>query len=398
MKKTTLFLAIVALTTCVLATYSVAQTINALPAANTQAEVPKTDDPFDISTIPSDATADQLEERMMAILDHRPTNITSQEQAVALMEKKIAALKAVAGLILKRSEATDEQKDGARIIKLQVILIENQDDRDKALEAVEAYRKELAEAKSEVLYQAQMVVFRFKIIKIAQPAMTGVEGDHIKNFKELLDEAKTFLTANEFQPAYTMLPMMLLQVSELLDQDGKADLQKFVITELMPVLAKSESGEAKEVVQLMEGLLRFTELPGSEIEFQCVLLDGKKLDIKDFRGKVVLVNFWATWCGPCVMSIPTMMTLFDKYHGKDFELIAYSCDEDLDDLKEFFENQSLPWHVASAVMSTEAKLTDYSTYYGIPSYPTFVLIDKSGKVLLVAHEIVEIAEKLSEIF
>jgi len=381
-----------------MATYVSAQTVNALPLANALAEEPKATDPLDVSTIPADATADQLEERMMAILTYRPANITSQEQAMALVEKQSVALKVVADLMLKRDDASEEQKDTARMIKLQTIAMSARNDLDKALEAVEAYQKELAEAKSEVLYKAQMLVFQIKVSKIVRSAMTGEEGDHIENFKKFLEEAKTFLAANEFQPDYAVLPMMLLQVSEMLDQDGKAGLQKLVITELKPALAKSDSEEAKEIVERMEGALRFAGLPGSEIEFRCILLDGKKLDVKDFRGKVVLVDFWTTWCGPCRMALPTMKALYDKYHEKGFELIAYSCDEDLDELKAYEEESPHLWLVASVIMSVEAELTDYSTYYGIPGYPTFVLIDKTGKVLHVTHGIDEIAEKLAELF
>ena len=398
MKKTIHIPAVFAVM-CVLATYTTVQPIaNSLPAAATQAEVQKADDPLDASTIPADATADQLEERMMAVMTYRPANIASQEQAMALMEKQTVALKVIAELILKRNDASRELQDTARMLKLRTIFVENQNDHDKALAAIEAYQKELAEAGSEVQYQAQMLSFQLKITKLIRPAMTGEEGDHIENFKKFLEESKTFLTANEFQPAYARLPMMLLQVSEMLDQDGQAGLQKFVVTEFKPILEKIDAEEAKEVLAVIEGLLRFAELPGSEIEFQCILLDGKKLNIKDFRGKVVLLDFWATWCGPCIMSIPTMKTLYDKYHDKGFELIAYSCDEELDDLKKFEEESPHPWHVASRIMSTEAELTDYSTYYGIPSIPTFVLIDKTGNVLHVTHGIQEIAEKLAELF
>jgi Thiol-disulfide isomerase and thioredoxins len=144
--------------------------------------------------------------------------------------------------------------------------------------------------------------------------------------------------------------------------------------------------------------LRFGELPGSEIELQCILLDGKKLDIKDFRGKVVLIDFWATWCGPCQMAIPMMKTLYEKYHEKGLELIAYSCDEDLDALKEYEEKSPHPWNVASVLLSVEKELKDYSTHYGIPGYPTFVLVDKEGKVVHVTHNIMEIAGKLGELF
>ncbi|MCL2117002.1 MAG: TlpA family protein disulfide reductase [Planctomycetaceae bacterium] len=383
MKKTILFLAMLTVISCVLAGCASAQ------------EPMSTDDLF---TIPADATADQLEERLMAMMTHRPEGITTQEQATAYMEKRNAALQTIAGLMLKRDEASQEQKDTAREIQLQVIAMDARNDLDKALTNVEAYQKELAEIKSDVLYQAQMMVFQLKISKIVRAARLGEEGDHIKDFKQYLEDAKTFLTANEFQSDYAMLPMMLLQVGEMLDENGKEGLQKFVIAELKPILEKTDADEAKEVLAMMEGLLRFAELPGREIEFQCVLLDGKKLDIKDFRDKVVLVDFWATWCGPCLMSIPTMKQLYDKYHDKGFELIAYSCDQDLDDLKQFEEQSPHPWHVASVILSKEAELTDYSTFYGIPGYPTFVLVGKDGKVLHVTHSIHEIAEKLAEMF
>ena len=383
MKKTILFLAMLTVISCALAGCASAQ------------EPMSTDDLF---TIPADATADQLEERLMAMMTHRPEGITTQEQATAFMEKRNATLQTIAGLMLKRDEASQEQKDTAREIQLQVIAMDARNDLDKALTNVEAYQKELAEIKSDVLYQAQMMVFQLKISKIVRAARLGEEGDHIKDFKQYLEDAKTFLTANEFQSDYAMLPMMLLQVGEMLDENGKEGLQKFVVAELKPILEKTDADEAKEVLAMMEGLLRFAELPGSEIEFQCVLLDGKKLDIKDFRDKVVLVDFWATWCGPCLMSIPTMKQLYDKYHDKGFELIAYSCDQDLDDLKQFEEQSPHPWHVASVILSKEAELTDYSTFYGIPGYPTFVLVGKDGKVLHVTHSIHEIAEKLAEMF
>jgi thiol-disulfide isomerase/thioredoxin len=393
MKKTILFLAAFTMITCALTAYVSAQTANALPATNAAAT--STDE---LLKIPADATADQLEERIMAIMTHRPDGITSQEQAMAYQEKMTAALKTIAELMLKREDATDEQKDTVREIKLQIILMEAGNDYDKVIAEVEAYQKELVEAKSEVQYLVQVVIFQIKFSAIIKSAMTGQPGNHIENFKKGFEEARTFLATHEFKPDYARLPMMLLQMAEMLDQDGKEGLQKFVITELQPILAKSDSEEAKEVLAMMEGQLRFAGLPGSELELVCVLLDGKKLDIKDYRGKVVLVDFWATWCGPCRMAIPTMKSLYDKYHAKGFELIAYSCDEDLDDLKQFEKESPHPWHVASVVLSVEAGLTDYSTFYDIPGYPTFVLVDKDGKVLHVTHGIDEIAGKLAELF
>lgn len=62
-------------------------------------------------------------------------------------------------------------------------------------------------------------------------------------------------------------------------------------------------------------------------EFRLPALDGKLLSLSDFRGKVVMVHFWATWCPPCVEEIPTLETLYRKFINKDFEILAVSVDE-----------------------------------------------------------------------
>ena len=369
--------------------------VSAQETAAGQAAEKKTEDIFNI---PDTLTAEELEARLMGIVTYQPEDINSQEEYDAYMKKQADALGKIANLLLKRDDATDEQKDIARSIKLQTIIMGGRDDTAKALADLEAYKKELAEAKSDVLYRAQVMAFQLKLQKPVMAAMMGEEGDHTADVKKVIEEIKVFLGENEFRSEYVMLPQMLLAIAGMLDQDGTNGLQKFVIEELKPALEKSDSEEAKAILNYMEGALRFAKLPGSEMELQAVLLDGKKIDIKNFRDKVVLVDFWATWCGPCQMAIPTMKKLYDQYHEKGFELIAYSCDEDLDDLKAFEAKSPHPWHVASVVLSVEQKLTDYSEFYGIPGYPTFVLVGKDGKVVHVTHDINEIAEKLAELF
>lgn len=387
MKKTLSVLLVVAFALCAAPMFVSAQEENA-----TQMTMEE------LFNIPADATADQLEERIMEIMEFEPEGIDSQAAYMAYMEKQMAALKQIAEQTLKCDDATDEQKNTAYLIKLQTIAMGARDDMDKTLADLETYQKELAEAKSDVLYQAQVMTFQLKLQKPVMAAMMGQDGDHVAEVKKVIEEIKAFFVENEFREEYAMLPAMLLAISEMVDRDGKQGLQKFVITELKPVLEKSDSEEAKNLLTHMEGVLRFAELPGSEIELQCILLDGKKLDIKDFRGKVVLVDFWATWCGPCRMAIPMMKALYEKYHEKGLELVAYSCDEDIEDLKAFEEESPHPWHVASVVLSTEKDLPNYSDHYGIPGYPTFVLVDKAGKVVNVTHDINEIAEKLAELF
>jgi len=76
-------------------------------------------------------------------------------------------------------------------------------------------------------------------------------------------------------------------------------------------------------------------LVGQKLELDGVTLDGRRLNMADYQGKVVLVDFWATWCGPCREEIPNILANWTKYHDSGFEVIAISVDKDLDALQKF---------------------------------------------------------------
>ena len=72
-------------------------------------------------------------------------------------------------------------------------------------------------------------------------------------------------------------------------------------------------------------------------------LEGKPISLADYRGKVVLLDFWATWCLPCIAAIPDIKAIYEKYHNKDFEIIGISHDLDETALRKFVEENPLPW-------------------------------------------------------
>ncbi len=104
---------------------------------------------------------------------------------------------------------------------------------------------------------------------------------------------------------------------------------------------------------------------------------GKSVSLKDFRGKVVMIDFWATWCGPCVASIPHVKELNDKYAGKDVVILGISLDKDLDQWKSFITDEKMNWiHIADGNYWSNAAALQYH----IESIPSVWIIDKNGKI------------------
>ncbi len=101
-------------------------------------------------------------------------------------------------------------------------------------------------------------------------------------------------------------------------------------------------------------------------------IDGKSIGLADYKGKVVLVDFWGTWCGPCVASLPELSGLYEKYKARGFEILGVAAD-DADALRAFLGKKPLDWlHLVDAETEIAAK-------YEIDAFPTTLLIDKQGK-------------------
>ena len=111
-------------------------------------------------------------------------------------------------------------------------------------------------------------------------------------------------------------------------------------------------------------------------------LDGKRQNLADARGKYVLIDFWATWCGPCVTRIPDVENLRLKFADKlDLLVVGANLDQDLGRAKAFLSERKLPWEHA---LLGDWSSTDVPKRFAVSSVPTYVLIGPDGRVL--AHE------------
>ncbi len=104
-------------------------------------------------------------------------------------------------------------------------------------------------------------------------------------------------------------------------------------------------------------------------------LKGEQIDISKYKGKVVLVDFWATWCGPCVQELPYVKKVYSDYHDKGFEIIGISLDRSRTALEKFIESNNIPW---PQYFDGKGWKNEISTHFDIRSIPATFLLDRDG--------------------
>ena len=118
--------------------------------------------------------------------------------------------------------------------------------------------------------------------------------------------------------------------------------------------------------------------PAAPFSLQYTATDGAQIDLAKMRGKVVLVDFWATWCGPCRGEVPNVVAAYQKYHDQGFEVLGVSLDQDQAALDSFTGQNGMVW---PQYFDGKGWSNDIAVANGVRSIPAMWLIGKDGVLI-----------------
>lgn len=186
---------------------------------------------------------------------------------------------------------------------------------------------------------------------------------------------------------------VVLRLADSIETEGHGEVLGSALSQLVPEFKKSSEPVIQRRATIVEGIARRLSLTGQPLELNGKLLDGSDFDWDSYRGKVVLVDFFANWCGVCKQEVPIVRQAHRAYGGKGFEVVGVSVDEQ-PQMAEAFRRQT---GFQFPTIFDDAGKVSLATKYGVTTLPRAILVDQQGNVVDTVARGERLFQSLSEL-
>lgn len=196
----------------------------------------------------------------------------------------------------------------------------------------------------------------------------------------LIGDVKSFI---ENENASVTSAQLSKQIAEAYESIGKEKLAGQAYVSFGSALAKSKNPSILGLADMMLGSGRRLSLPGNELRLVGKTVDKQDFEWEAYKDKVVLVVYWASWCGPCMAEIPRQKMLFEKYNDQGFEIVGVNLDDTRGPAQNVITKKALDWISIfdSGITDSADPATSNANYYGVNGIPTMFLVGRDGKVI-----------------
>ena len=311
-------------------------------------------------------------------------------------------------LLLKDVSDEDfEELAGSKFQIIQIMAQINEEDESAVSAKLDAFVKQLREmGKAKLAENIEGKLLQNKIIGYVR------SGD-VEEFSKIAAETdeKIEKAGKDITPPLaiqaTLIVLGAKDLAEYKAPEGRQDKYLDALSEASDPEVKKIAGNLERSIIRSGGDKRFNDSLGNEFKFSGTFTDGSEYKPEDFAGKVVLIDFWATWCGPCCRELPNVKKIYNAYHDKGFEVIGVTCDdpEEEEDFNKFLKDKDISWKqmfdskaVIPGLKTRSGEPIMVSDYYAINGIPCPVLIGKDGKVISLNARGNELKEQLVKIY